>query len=67
MVVGHSHIGPGKGSSGRRLVDRRRKGKIGDFGDCRVVDVGGSIGPWRPDVEVVNSIDICYLTSCFLL
>lgn len=33
-------------------------GRIGDFGDCRVVVVvAGSIGPWRPGVEKLRMQD----------
>ena len=56
LVVGRSHIVLVKGWSGRRRGLGRRIGRIGGFGGCRVVGVvvGGSIGPWRPDVGVVR-------------
>ena len=59
LTVDRSHIVLVKGWNARRRGLRRKMGRIGGFGGCRVVvvvvAVGDSTGPWRPRVRIWNT------------
>ncbi len=53
-MVGHSRIVLVREWNALIREPGRWIGKIGGFGDCMVVVVAGSIGPWRPGMGILR-------------